>query len=243
MANDGVEALEKWKTGKFPIVITDCHMPRMDGYELAREIRKIEAASGSNGQTAIIACTADAFSSNFDLCKECGMNDCVAKPTTLAALKEKINHWVFLNRRSAPVATASVASSPAKSGSENGGTDCDALTATAPRAAPIDPSVLEEFTGGDESLKREILLQFMAADDADSSSLRETLGTTDFGAIGQVAHRIKGASGMIGAKAYASAADYINRAARAGDRMDLDAALFVFDKERARLVAELATIV
>ncbi len=243
MAIDGVEALEKWKAGKYPIVITDCHMPRMDGYELAREIRKIEAESGSIEQTAIIACTADAFSSNFALCKQCGMNDCVAKPTTLAALKEKIDRWVFSNKRGAPVATASVSSTPAKNDSGNDGTDREPVTATAPQAAPIDPSVLEEFTGGDESLRREILLQFIAADDADSISLRETLGTTDFGAIGKVAHRIKGASNMIGAKAYAGAADYINRAARAGDRMDLDAALFVFDKERERLVAELATIV
>src|SRR5262249_32090209 len=40
--DDGVQALEKWRSGRFGLIITDCHMPHMDGYELARSIRALE---------------------------------------------------------------------------------------------------------------------------------------------------------------------------------------------------------
>ena len=243
LANDGLEALEKWKSGTFPILITDCHMPRMDGYELAREIRRIEAATGVKTPTSIIACTADAFASNAELCKQCGMDDYIAKPTTLAALNEKFGRWIAARSRAVPTPIA-ITRPPDDNTGQPG--EVDILVALMPEpneSAPIDPSVLDEFTGGDESLRQEILHQFIAADETDVQNLRETLGGSDFGAIGKVAHRIKGASNMIGAKAYAAAADRINRAARAGDRMDLDAALFLFDREKCRLSDQLATLV
>ena len=59
-AENGVEALAKWKSGRFGIVITDCNMPEMDGYELTRSIRELESASGGK-RIPIIACTANAL--------------------------------------------------------------------------------------------------------------------------------------------------------------------------------------
>ena len=49
-ADDGVQALEMWKSGRFGLVITDCHMPHMDGYELARSIRAAGIRSGARAR-------------------------------------------------------------------------------------------------------------------------------------------------------------------------------------------------
>jgi HPt (histidine-containing phosphotransfer) domain-containing protein len=99
----------------------------------------------------------------------------------------------------------------------------------------MDPEVLAEFTGGDESLRREILLQFIAADDADAANLREKFGNTDLEGIAQVSHRIKGASNMIGAKPYARAAERLNRGARTGDLVEVEAGIVEFEYQRELL--------
>ncbi|MDB5946135.1 MAG: domain S-box protein, partial [Ramlibacter sp.] len=66
-APDGNEALRRWQSGRFGLVLTDCQMPGMDGYELARQIRKREAAAGAR-PTPIIACTAMALEGEAQKC-------------------------------------------------------------------------------------------------------------------------------------------------------------------------------
>ena len=60
-AEDGVQALQMWQRGRYAIILTDCNMPEMDGYELARRIRTLEAKRGGH-RIPIIACTANALS-------------------------------------------------------------------------------------------------------------------------------------------------------------------------------------
>ncbi len=220
LARDGIEALEKWKNGRFAMLVTDCHMPRMDGYELAREIRRIEAANGVANPTPIIACTANALAGDAAACFEAGMNDYLSKPTTLEALKAKIEHWIAADAGAHGDDTAPAAAS---------------APAATPATALLDADTLTEFTGGDATLRREILRQFVAANEPDAVEMRETIGGADFAAIARVAHRIKGASRMIGAQPYADVAERMERAARNADRAALDDTLDDFEHELARL--------
>src|SRR6185295_9341417 len=66
-AENGVIALQKWKTGRYALLITDCHMPEMDGYDLTRAIRTIEDAGGGR-RFPIIACTANALQGEAEIC-------------------------------------------------------------------------------------------------------------------------------------------------------------------------------
>ncbi len=92
-AENGLEALDKWKSGRFGIVITDCNMPEMDGYELARSIRMRESANGGK-RVPIVACTANALGGEAEKCFAAGMDDYLAKPVELRAMLRKLDQWL-----------------------------------------------------------------------------------------------------------------------------------------------------
>ncbi len=88
IAENGARAVELYKEGRFDLVLMDCHMPVMDGFGAAREIRCIEDESG-NGRprVPIIALTADVTEGVQERCQEAGMDDYLSKPVPLASLK------------------------------------------------------------------------------------------------------------------------------------------------------------
>src|SRR6185503_2714664 len=94
-AENGLQALQKWQTGRFAAVISDVNMPELDGYELARRIRRIEADEG-RARTPIIACTANALRGEAESCLSAGMDDYLAKPVQLAELAAKLHQWLPL---------------------------------------------------------------------------------------------------------------------------------------------------
>lgn len=88
---NGAEAVEKFRTGAYPGVLMDCHMPVMDGYEASRHIRDLEASpSWERPPCRIIAMTANVMAGEKQRCLEAGMDDYVPKPVSppelLAAL-------------------------------------------------------------------------------------------------------------------------------------------------------------
>jgi CheY-like chemotaxis protein/HPt (histidine-containing phosphotransfer) domain-containing protein len=232
LARDGVEALEKWKTGAYALVLTDCNMPRMDGYQLAREIRRLEAATKAPRPIPIIACTANAQASDAAVCIDAGMSDYLSKPITLPALQSKLGQWIGSGvvAIDAPAATGRPPgpAAPAKRGMA--GAD------PAPGEPPLDSITLDQFTGGDEELRREILRDFLAANAADAVALREALAGEDVAAIARAAHRVKGASRMIGAQPFADVAERIEAAARTENRAAVRGCVTEFEREQARLV-------
>lgn len=90
---DGVEGLEKWQTGNFDLILSDCHMPRMDGFELTAKIRDHES-SNALARTPIIAVTANALSGEDERCIAAGMDDYLAKPVSQAQLDETLKKWM-----------------------------------------------------------------------------------------------------------------------------------------------------
>jgi len=94
-AENGVEALQKWRARRFALVITDCNMPEMNGYDLARSIRRLEGGNGG-GRVPIIACTANALGGEAETCLAAGMDDYLVKPVALAQLGDKLERWLPL---------------------------------------------------------------------------------------------------------------------------------------------------
>jgi signal transduction histidine kinase len=86
-AVNGKEALEAVRAGNFALVLMDCHMPEMDGFEATERIR---ALAGDLGRTPIVALTASAMPDELAACRRVGMNSVLAKPLTFAALRDTL---------------------------------------------------------------------------------------------------------------------------------------------------------
>ena len=92
-ATDGEKALEVLTNTEVDLIIMDCLMPVMDGYETARAIRTREAASGGR-RTPIVALTANAFDEDAERSRAAGMDAHMAKPYTRAQLRELLRAWL-----------------------------------------------------------------------------------------------------------------------------------------------------
>ncbi|MGE4047564.1 MAG: response regulator, partial [Acetobacteraceae bacterium] len=91
-ARNGLEAVAAYRADRFDLVLMDCQMPEMDGYEATRTIRQLEAFQGYT--TPIVALTAHAMAGSREASLASGMNDQLTKPLTLAALTEKLLEWL-----------------------------------------------------------------------------------------------------------------------------------------------------
>jgi PAS domain S-box-containing protein len=99
IADNGREALELWQSGNYGILITDLHMPEMDGYELTATIR---AAENSKAHIPIIAFTANALKGEAEHCRAVGMDDYLSKPVQLVNLKAMLAKWLPVDAEPAP---------------------------------------------------------------------------------------------------------------------------------------------
>ncbi|WP_338746483.1 response regulator [Pseudomonas putida] len=93
LATQGAEALELLERDDFDLVLMDCNMPVMDGYEASRRIRQ----SGRWPDLPIVALTANAMPEERERCRAAGMNDYLAKPFRREELLALVEHWVPLN--------------------------------------------------------------------------------------------------------------------------------------------------
>ncbi|HEX2545998.1 MAG TPA: MHYT domain-containing protein [Ramlibacter sp.] len=100
-AGNGAEALALWKTGRFSLVLTDCNMPVMSGYDLARSIRDLESAR-PGARCPIVACTANAMNDEVDHCAEAGMDAYLVKPMDLGTLMDELTRWLPLHGMGKP---------------------------------------------------------------------------------------------------------------------------------------------
>ncbi|NVZ22931.1 response regulator [Pseudomonas costantinii] len=100
---NGEQALHAMSVQRFDLVISDCRMPVMDGYDLTREIRRREQQVGSVG-IPIIALSGSLTLDDVRLCRACGMDAWLIKPLALAPLREVLQYWL-----SAPASRACMA--------------------------------------------------------------------------------------------------------------------------------------
>lgn len=89
VAKNGQEGLAAWEAKQFDVILSDCHMPLMDGFEMSQTIRTEEHDTAAH-RTPIIAITANALKGDADKCFACGMDDYIAKPVEIKTLEGKL---------------------------------------------------------------------------------------------------------------------------------------------------------
>lgn len=183
LVSDGIEALEAWKRREHVLLLTDLHMPNMDGYTLAREIRKMERSSE---RTPIIAYTANAVKGEKDRCLDCGMDDYLTKPIALKDLEAKLQLW------------AEEAKQAVEQTSEELGLG-DELDRNMENYPILDVGVLKKLVGD----KRELILRLLGTYQESLSRGYEKLVAAydgnDWETIHSTAHTLKSSSRSVGA--------------------------------------------
>jgi CheY-like chemotaxis protein len=177
IAENGKTALEKWKNGSFALIITDCHMPEMDGYELAREIRKIESEQNRT-PIPIIGWSASDPAEASKLCRAAGMSDVLSKPSTPEQMAKLLVKYINQTPK-APVKNTEKVNLPI---------DYTIFKKAVPNSAEQN-DVLRSFY-------RHILLDY--------TELLPLLANKDFTKLGKMAHRMKGSCLMVGASQFAA---------------------------------------
>ncbi len=220
VAENGLDALDRWSAGGIAAIVTDCNMPEMNGYELARHVRSCESLNG-HARTPIIACTANALGGEAENCYAAGMDDYLSKPIDLGRLAEKLDRWLPLE-------------SPGRA--EEAAATLGRFERLA-NGKPIDPAVLAEISSGDPVVERDILQRFRVYNSEDATLLMNAILKADIGDVVHASHRIKGASKTIGAMGLAAVCDRLERASRANDWTGVNSNMSAFSEELDRVNA------
>jgi len=208
MATDGRQALELWRSGEYGLVLTDLHMPSMDGYELAVAIR----AEEQGGQhIPIAALTATALKGESERCRAAGMDLYLTKPLQLADLRAALDELFQ---------SASRAAEPSK----------DAPPAR-PTSVAVDLSVLEGLVGNDPAVIRDLLQGFLDSAGKTIEQLKTACGIGDMAATTEHAHRLKSSARAVGALVLGQLSEEIETAGKAGAVTTLVELLPMFERE------------
>jgi two-component system sensor histidine kinase/response regulator len=188
VVGDGLAALDALDRHPYDVVLMDCQMPRMDGYEATTEIRRREG----DHHTPIIAMTASAMASERDRCIAVGMDDHLPKPIRRDALEAVLDRWVEPAQGEVDHADGRV----------DEGKLAEVLN-MAPAGKPAaPPQVLQLFL--DETANR-------------LNRIRDALASGDVDAAARAAHSLQGASGLFGARRLGSLGAQVETACARAD--------------------------
>ena len=198
LAENGRQALEEIGKNTYDLVLMDCQMPEMNGYESAREIRRREKAPA---RLTIIAMTAHAMSGDREKCLEAGMDDYITKPIDFQALIALLKRWLQLEN--APVAKK--------------------LNTAIYRQSPLDLNKVGQLRSmkgmlpNEPSALRKLVPIFIRDTEASLERIRQSIENKDNKLLSERAHSLKGSSGTMGARNIMRIAEELSREAREGN--------------------------
>ena len=209
-AGNGVEALDALEKQEFDVVLMDCQMPVMDGFIATRKLREREVTRKLE-PTRVVALTANALAGDREACLAAGMNDYLAKPFTLAQLRNIL-----------------LPSKVSRSAANKVTLDISAIEAV----RQLDPNDEDRLLARLIALYRDDSSQLLA--DMDNG-----LKVGDAESVARAAHTLKSSSANLGAANVAAIARLIETSARNGDIADLPASMTKLRAQRTVALSEL----
>jgi PAS domain S-box-containing protein len=225
IASDGREALTLWRANRYALLLTDLHMPEMDGYELVETIRH-EEAPGTH--LPIVALTANAVQGEAARAKAVGMDGYLTKPLQLARLQAVLDsHFPTHDAPEPPAALAPVVAAPQPA-----------------HAHAVDIEVLKGIVGDDPDIVRELLSDYQQSVGRLAAELRAHCDAGRGREAGAIAHKLKSSSRSVGALTLGDLCAELENAGKAGDLAQLanwakqfDAALAAVEDALEQLLA------
>lgn len=224
LACDGLAATRMWETGDFDLILMDCEMAPMDGFEASRHIREREKQANRQ-RTPIVALSAHAPAEIRERCLAAGMDDVLAKPFREAALKSALLGWLAGASQQPEISEA-----PVMRGAD-----------------PVDREVLDSisaFQGGSgQVLLKNIVTRFADTASTQLSLLRKNHGDGETEEVRRIAHTLKSSSAALGAQCVSQCCAEIERRASQGEIMPLPDIIAALEAELSAAVSNLRKIV
>ncbi|MGD9947292.1 MAG: response regulator [Desulfobulbus sp.] len=200
--NNGQEAINALESAPYDLVLMDCHMPLLDGYEATRRIRNVQSRV-LNHQVPVVAMTAHASLSERERCLQCGMDDFLSKPVIPQMLVEKLEKWL---------------------------SDPPPFPQRILDAYHLEPSMAHHWKVlpvwdregmlarlmGDTQVAKTIGRGFLADVPLQIKELKTSLSAGDAAGVVRQAHTIKGAAAIIGGERLKAVAREIEQSAQTG---------------------------
>ena len=193
LVGNGKEAVSMNEQNQYDMILMDCQMPEMDGFEATKIIRSQEQQRAGDEAVVIVALTANARKEDKDKCLACGMNDYLSKPFTMNQLKNMILKWYATEQ----VFDSNTPEIPAPMVDED-------HSATLPAADTLlDFNTLNSIRGLQSPQSPDILGQlleiYLSSAPELIKALKSSINDEDYESIRDSAHSLKSASGSIGA--------------------------------------------
>ncbi len=225
LASHGGEAVDWVRKADFDLVLMDCQMPVMDGFQATEAIRTLPNGQGKT--LPIIALTANAMQGDEQACRDAGMDDFLAKPYAMAALHATLAAWLPQGQPLAP-AEADAAPTPAALARKE--------AASAPAINPRAIDILQELDEpGSTALVTQLVSSFLDTADEQLARIASALTHGDAKAMSQTAHSLKSSAANLGADVLASCYRDLEKCGREG-RLENAGALFEktqYEQQRA----------
>ena len=188
IANDGVEALALYQQHSYGMLLTDFHMPEMDGFELTAAVRASERAAGDGARIPIIALTADALPGTEQECLDAGMDGYLRKPIEMARLTQALEAHMVHALPLRQIEDMSVFEDQTQS-------------ATPPTVDPdiFDVARLIDSFGAFDRSAAEFVVSFLDSLETRIAALQQAVGEENGSGARDIAHALKGAANSIGA--------------------------------------------
>ena len=194
--NNGQEALDRLQQERFDMVLMDCQMPVLDGYQATQRLRLRE--KDSDRHMVVVGLTAHAMEGDREKCLNAGMDDYLAKPVTMEKLKSVLEHWMT-RIESSPVHQSSALSQNGATVTSNPSISASMADSTPAKSdIYIDWDRLHEVSGDDLEFELELLDSFMDSAREYVAGAETAIIEGDLETFSRLIHQIKGASGNVG---------------------------------------------
>ena len=224
IASNGLEAIDAVAENTYDVILMDCQMPEMDGFEATRKIRENEEETGQETRVPIVALTANAIRGDRERCLEAGMDDYLSKPIDPERLLETIGEYL---------------PDPAAADNPPAVTNTDEpLPTKTPEATeeslPLDLKALSDRCLGNASLVERVLDQFEKKARTIVADIETAFEFGDKQEVKRMAHSLKGMAANVAAETLANLAATVETAGAAADVATIRSTLPVLRGELER---------
>jgi len=211
--SNGREALEALENGSFDLILMDCHMPELDGYEATRRIRE---GADRNQRIPIVALTAHARREELDHCLTVGMSDYITKPCLEDVLRKKLERWL-------------------------GDADPEAPGPAADTSEVLDGARIHELRALGRATGRDVLGDIAATFQSQAyvAEIRSAVALGDWQLLKRKVHALKGSSAALGAMSLSRLCADVEHLPRGTSAEAFAAPLTALDQEYRKVLSAL----